>query len=287
MLNETKKDLTMHARKLLKPYEQYSIDELADAYCDAIDNNDGALKDIYVSALILRFWYTIDKMYKANTVAPSLEHEDFFWWLYEAIEYACKYRGWRDPNKKLNAQQCINKCIETIKLQKYYDLRLDKRKVVNHCCSIDTPLGGEGDEAGKTIGDMLESEVVLDDYCADDDAVYLVQSYINRNKIIEAILLDNIAFNDVQKHYKKTIKKQTEDGETIRYVEHSSEFWPYRLIQIVSKLPDTYKSYFMERYTISEEKLTAILDVIDRANNQKLYRYLDKTLAELRVSYAS
>lgn len=287
MLNDTKRDLTMNARKLLKPYEQYSIDELADAYCDAVDNNDNALKDIYISALILRFWYTIDKMYKANTVAPSLEHEDFFWWLYEAIEYACKYRGWRDASKKLNAQQCINKCIETIKLQKYYDLRLDKRKVVNHCCSIDTPLGGEGDDAGKTIGDMLESETVMDDYCADDDAISLVQSYINRNKIIEAILLDNIAFNDVQKHFKKTVKRQTEDGETIRYVEHSSEFWPYRLIQIVSKLPDTYKSYFMERYTISEEKLTAILDVIDRANNQKLYRYLDKTLAELRVSYAS
>ena len=287
MLNETKKDLTYQARKLVKPYEYYSIDELADAYCEAVDNNDETLKDIYISALILRFWYTIDKMYKANKVAPSLEHEDFFWWLYEAIEYACKYRGWKDDTKKLNAQQCINKCIETIKLQKYYDLRLDKRKVVNNSCSIDTPIATESDGGSKTIGDILESEDCLDDCYADDDAIMLVQSYINRNKVIEAILLDNIAFNDVQRHFKKTIKTQTPDGEPFRYVEHSSEFWPYRLVQIVSKLPDTYKSYFMERYTISEEKLTAILDVIDRANNQKLYRYLDKTLAELRVSYAS
>jgi hypothetical protein len=282
MLNETKKDLTFHARKLVKPYEYYSIDELADAYCDAVDNGDETLKDIYISALILRFWYTIDKMYKANNVAPSLEHEDFFWWLYEAIEYACKYRGWRDPSKKLNAQQCINKCIDTIKLQKYYDLRLDKRKAVNNSCSIDTPLG---DDSGKTIGDMLEAEEYVDDHST-DDAIYLVQSYINRNKIIEAILLDNIAFNDVQRHSKKTIKTQNCEGEPIKYVEHSSEFWPYRLIQIVSKLPATYKSYFMDRYNISEEKLSAILDVIDRANNQKLYRYLDKTLAELRTSYA-
>jgi hypothetical protein len=224
-------------------------------------------------------------MYKANNVAPSLEYEDFFWWLYEAIEYACKYRGWRDPNKKLNAQQCINKCIETIKLQKYYDMRLDKRKVQNMCCSMDTPVGGEGDDSGKTIADMLEDEEYVDDH-SDDDAVWLVQSYINRNKIIEAILLDSIAFNDVQRHFKKTIKTVNADGEEVKYVEHSSEFWPYRLIQIVSKLPDSYKSYFMKRYTISEEKLTAVLDVIDRANNQKLYRYLDKTLAELRTSYA-
>ena len=284
MLNETKKDLTMQARRLVKPYEQYSIDELADAYCDAVDNGDETLKDIYISALILRFWYTIDKMYKANSVAPSLEYEDFFWWLYEAIEYACKYRGWKDPSKRLNAQQCINKCIETIKLQKYYDLRLDKRKTVNHCCSIDTPISGEGDE-GKTLGDLLESEETFDDH-SDDAAIMLVQSYINRNKIIEAILLDNIAFNDVQKHFKKTIKTTNDNGEPIKYVEHSSEFWPYRLIQIVSKLPATYKSYFMRRYSIPEEKLVAVLDTVDRANNQKLYRYLDRTLAELRTSYA-
>jgi hypothetical protein len=282
MLNETKKDLTLLARRLVKPYEVYSIDELADAYCDAVDQCNEELKNVYISALILRFWYTIDKMYKANTVAPSLEYEDFFWWLYEAIEYACKYRGWRDPDKKLNAQQCINKCIDTIKLQKYYDLRLDKRKAVNHSCSMETPLGGEDNE-GKTIGDMLESEEYVDDHST-DDAILLVQSYINRNKIIEAILLDNIAFNDVQRYFKKTIKTQNDQGEEVKYTEHSSEFWPYRLIQIVSKLPDSYKSYFLTRYDISEEKLSSILDIIDRANNQKLYRYLDKTLAELRVT---
>lgn len=282
MLNATKKDLTFQARKLMKPYEQYSIDELADAYCDAVDTGNTTLKDIYISALVLRFWYTIDKMYRSNTVAPSLDHEDFFWWLYEAIEYACKYRGWRDPDKKLNAQQCINKCIETIKLQKYYDMRLDKRKAVNHCYSMDTPLGG--DNEGKTIGDMLEAEEYHDDF-SNGDAAMLVQHYINRNKIIEAIMIDNIVFNDVQRYFKKTIKTTNLDGEPIKYVEHSSEFWPYRLIQIVSKLPATYKRTFMKRYDISEEKLSAVLDILDRANNQKLYKYLDKTLTELRVSY--
>jgi len=252
MLNETKRDLTMQARKLVKPYEQYTIDELADAYCDAVDTNNETLKDIYISALILRFWYTIDKMYKANTVAPCLDYEDFFEWLYEAIEYACKYRGWRDPSKNLNAQQCINKCIDTIKLQKYYDLRLDKRKAVNYCTSMDAPIGGEGDDASKTLGDILEDEDGGYD-SSTDDVIMLVQSYINRNKIIEAILIDNIAFNDVQKHFKKVVKSETVDGETFRYTEHSSEFWPYKLVQIVSKLPATYKKSFMKRYNISEE----------------------------------
>jgi hypothetical protein len=285
MLTDTKKDLTMYARQLMKPYESYSIDELANAYCDAVDTNNTVLKDVYISALILRFWYTIDKMYKANKVAPCLEHEDFFWWLYDAIEYACKYRAWRDPSKKVNAQQCINKCIETIKLQRYYELRLDKNKVVNKCTSIDTPIGEE-DNSSKTLADTLESEDCLDDCYADDDAIALVQSYINRDKIIEAILLDNIAFNDCQRHFSKVVKKQNDEGDTYRYTEHSSEFWPYRLIQIVSKLPETYKDYFLHKYDISEKKLPAILEIIKKANNQKLYKYLDRTLSELRVSYA-
>lgn len=281
MLNDTKRDLVYLARKLVKPYEQYSIDELADAYCDAVDSGNEALKDIYISALILRFWYTIDKMYTSNTVAPSLEHEDFFWWLYEAIEYACKYRGWRDTTKKLNAQQCINKCIETIKLQKYYDLRLDKRKIVNHTVSMDAPIGGEGDDAAKTIADMLETEESWDDH-SKDDIILLVQSYINQNKIVEAILIDNIAFNDVQRYFKKTVKT-----ESAKYVECSSEFWPYRLIQIVSKLPESYKWEFLSKYKISEEKLDAVLGYVDKSNNQRLYKLLDRTLAELRVSYAA
>lgn len=285
MLNETKKDLTFFARKLVKPYEQYSIDELADAYCDAVDNNDEALKNIYISALILRFWSKIDKMYKSNTVAPCLEYEDFFWWLYEAIEYACKYRGWKDPTKKLNAQQCINKCIETIKLQKYYDLRLDKKKTVNYCTSMEAPISGGDSEESKTLADTLESDEVVDDDSAENVRM-LVQSYLNKNKIIEAIIIDAIAFNDVQKHFKKVIKTTNAEGEAIKYTEHSSEFWPYKLVQIVSKLPSTYKKDFLTRYRISEEKFTAVLDTIDKSTNQKLYKYLKSTIEDLRVSFA-
>ena len=284
MLNEVKKDLTSYARKLDQPYESYSIDELADAYCEAADTANETLKNIYISALILRFWSKIDKMYKANTVAPCLEHEDFFWWLYEAIEYACKYRGWKDPTKNLNAQQCINKCIDTIKLQKYYNLRLNKNKTVNFCTSLDAPVYNGEDDTGKTLGDSLESEELIDD-CSTAEIKMLVQSYLNDNKIIEAIIIDAIAFNDVHKHFKKVIKTTTASGENISYTEHSSEFWPYKLVQLLNKLPSTYKKDFSSRYKISEEKLITVLDTISMSSNQKIYQWLDKTLTKLRTSY--
>ena len=285
MLKDTKRDLTLCAQQLAKPYEAYSIDELADAYCDAVDTGNEALKNVYISALILRFWSKIDKMYKSNTVAPSLEYYDFFCWLHEAIEYACKYRGWKDPTKNLNAQQCINKCIETIKLQKYYNLRLDKNKTVNYCTSMDAPVCGGDAEEAKTLGETLEAEECVDDHSA-DVVMSVVQSYINHNKIIEAILIDNIAFNDVQKHFKRVVKSTNADGEATRYTEHSSEFWPYKLVQIVSKLPESYKADFMKKYRISEEKLTSVLETIDKSPNTKLYRYLKSTLDDLRLSYA-
>jgi hypothetical protein len=113
----------------------------------------------------------------------------------------------------------------------------------------------------------------------------LVQSYLNNNKIIEAIIIDTIAFNDVQKHSKRVIKTTDTNGETVRYTEHSSEFWPYRLVQIISKLPSTYKASFMKRYHISEEKLSTVLEAIDKVPNTKLYKYLKATIDDLRVSY--
>ena len=287
MLNETKKDLTYYARKLEKPYEEYSIDELANAYCDAVDTNNKELKDIYISALILRFWFNIDKMYRSNTVAPSLDHEDFFWWLYDAIEYACKYRGWRNTEKNLNAQQCINKCIETIKLQKYYNLRLDKRKAVNYCVSLEDPVTvGDTSDDAQTVADKLEAEESFDDHSS-DDVMMLVQSYINRNKIIEAIIIDSIAFNDVNRYYKKTIKTKNSSGEEYKYTEYSSEFWEYKLVKTINELSSSaeYGAAFARQYNISDLKLTACLEALRNMNNQKIYRSIDRTLSELRATY--
>ena len=146
---------------------------------------------------------------------------------------------------------------------------------------MDAHVGGDSDDKAMTVGDMLETEETWDDHSA-DDVMMLVQSYINRDKIIEAILIDNIAFNDVQRYYKKTIKTESD-----KYTEISSEFWPYRLIQIVSKLPEDYKQDFLHKYRISEDKLDAVLAYVDKSTNQRLYTLLGRTLDELRASYAA
>ena len=113
----------------------------------------------------------------------------------------------------------------------------------------------------------------------------LIQGYINNNKVIEAILLDNIVFNDVNKYYKKTIKTKNSSGEDYKYTEHSSEFWPFKLVRIINGLSAEYRATFARRYSISDSKLTAGLEALRKMNNQKIYKSIDRTLSELRVNY--
>ena len=47
MLNDTKRDLTYYANRLTKPYEKYSIDELADAYCEAADTGNERFNKLF------------------------------------------------------------------------------------------------------------------------------------------------------------------------------------------------------------------------------------------------
>ena len=283
MLNETKRDLTLCARKLAKPYEKYTIDELADAFCEAIDSNNEVLKNNYYSALILRFWYQIPKLYN-DLHKFKVDYEQCFDGVQDAVWQACEPSNRKWQTSSVSAEQVINQIISTrFRAATIYEANLQKN--AGRCLevSLDAPVCGD-DDTTKTIADTIEQEESFYDH-GNDMVISLVQDYINSNKIVEAILIDNIAFNDVQKHSKKVVKTTNSAGEPVKYTEHSSEFWPYKLVQIVSHLPEDYKGTFMKRYKISDKKLSAVLDVIGKSNNQKLYKYLSSCLDELRVSY--
>lgn len=257
------------------------IQLMLDRYCLAKDTNDEHRKNLYIAGLMLRFWYVISKL-QARSPIPGLEYNDFMDWLYEAIEYACKYRAWQDPAKKVNAQQAINQCIETIRVQKYYDLNLQKNKVNQMTFSLDAEFD---DDSESTLLDTLVDEdyETEREYKEGAEAAYaLVQSCIDRKKIVEAIILDTIAFNDTQKVHKKVVKGVDFEGNPTKYTQTTSEFWSFRCVQILSNLPVDYASYFKKHYQVLEPELEAALAAIRAANNQKLYRYLAKTLKGAR-----
>lgn len=264
------------------------IQLMMDRYCEAKDNNDSKNKNKYIAGIMLRFWHVINKL-KEKSPIQGLDYSDYFSWLYEAIEYACKYRAWQNPEKKTNAQQCINQCIETIRLQKYYDLNLQKNKSNVNTYSLEAELSDDG---RTTLLDTLVDEEALEKERLETGtsvAIDLIQTCINKKKIVEAIILDTIAFNDVQKVEKEVIKVVDEEGKTHRHVKHTSEFWPYKCVQILSNLPEDYADYFCTHYRVVVQELEAALGAIRKANNQKLYKYLNSCLEstkQLAVDFA-
>jgi hypothetical protein len=260
------------------------IQVMLDAYCTAKDTNDRHRMNLYFSGLMLRFWYAIGKL-QARSPNLGLEYGDFMTWLEDAIEYACKYRAWQDPTKKVNAQQAINQCIETIRVQKYYEFNLQKNKVNQMTCSLDAEIDDDGNTT--LLDTMVDEEDEADrELSAGEDAAHwMVQSCINKKKIVEAIILDTIAFNDVERETKTVIKGQDKDGNPTKETKVYKEFWPFRCVQILSTLPADYATYFKSHYHVLQPELEAALTAIRAANNQKLYRYLEKTLKGAREAY--
>lgn len=276
-------------------YETANVNILADGYCKAMDEGDEEDKNLFISALVLRFWFVIKKL-QDKSPGMGLDITDFFNWLYEAIDYACKYRKWQDPENKVNAQQCINQCIETIRLQHYYQANLKKHKVNYNTVSLDSVYGGNGDDAESTLLDTIEDE---DETNANSrlleasDTRTFIQRYINKNKLIDAIILDNIAFGDNSKEVKHT-KKQIntyideetgeEKTEEEKITTYTTEFWEFRCVQNLSKLTSEYADYFLANYDVKPEALAAALQTIQKATNSKLYTYLRKCLENCRAT---
>lgn len=280
-LYAAKRDFIATARLLPKRYEDYSIDELANSYCKAIDEKDSKNKNIYCSALILRFWYTIDRMYnRCKTI--NVERHDLLNLLFDCISAACQYRAWQDPERHTNAQACINQVLSTRGVPALvYDANLHKNCRFGES-SIDEVLD---DESGATRGDVIADESA--EIPGSDDAESMVQTLLSQNKVVEAIIADNIAYKDVFKHEKKTIKYKNENNVQDRYVEWSSEFWPFKLVQELNLIDDKYTKYFLKKYKVDKEKLQSALNVLKNSNNQKKYRLLTKSLNSIKAVVSS
>jgi len=284
MIKDIKKDCVFYASRL-GDYQSMSPDQLMNGYIEALDADDKVKQSEYLAAVVLRYWYTIGKKFLKDGKALKLEIEDCYGNLVEAINLAAKYRGWLKPEKKVNAQTCILQALNTIYVRAYYIANLDKNSTnYKPQLSFDTSfLSCTGDGTHLvTLKDMLEDEQYTEDRHYDDSADNVkdyIQRMINSGKIVEAIILDQIAFGDTTRV--KIIKSSfiNENGEKVRVSEKQSEFWAHKLVKNLTELDEDYKSYFIDTYKIGIEPLNATLSKIGKANNQKLYRYLRACLA--------
>ena len=272
----------------IKDQESLTITELADGYCEAIDGNKSDLANEYFSALVVRFWGKIQKAYTKNKAALRVSKEDCYDWVISSIMMACdkSARIWQ-KNSNINAQQAINQVFSTrFEKMAYYESNLLKNKGAHITCSLDEPIGSQDDDKGHTIGDLIADDTNKIE--KEGDVTGFIQSLLDKDKVVEAIIFDNIADpdKDVFKYKKKTIKTTNADGEKVKYIKHTSEFWEFKLIKELNELDGNYKNYFLTKYKVSTGAVNAALDVLARANNQKKYRMLRAVLKRERPTFA-
>lgn len=285
-LNLAFKDFKNQASKI-KNYEKLTITELANGYCEAMDSNSNKA-DQYFSALVLRFWYKISRAYQKNHNVLKVSMEDCYDWLIGAIMQACAKdaRIWQ-KDSSVSAQAAINQVFSTrFEKMAYYESNLLKNKGAHSVISLDAPIT-EGDDENKTIGDLVADE--SSEIEKEGEASSFIQSLLDKNKVVEAIILDNIADaeKDVFRYKKRTVKETNSSGEAVKYEKKSSEFWPFKLMQELNDLDTEYVDYFLQRYNVSKEAFSAAMTVISKANNQKKYRMLRATLKNVKEDFYS
>jgi hypothetical protein len=251
----------------------------------ATEDNNEDLRSKCAAGLMLRYW----SVFTTKNVGVGVDYDTKISYGWEGLMYAMKYKVWQDPTRGVNADQAAKKAIHTIFLQHNYLANLDKSKVNNFCSSIDEEVNESSSSDTKpSLRDTLADEADLASRHEAEDADNvrsMIQLYIDKKKLVEAIILDTIAFNDVEKVTKQTVKVPMESGATQKYTTAYREFWPFKCVQLLSKLPEDYAAYFGENYTFNPIEFNKALETVRAANNQKLYRYLRAALADAKTSF--
>lgn len=250
---------------------------------DTMDSTqDQHLRDLCAAGLMCRYWSVFTKA----KVGFEEEYDTKISYGWEAIEYALKYKAWQNPEKKVNADQAVKQCIHTIFLQHNYNANLDKSKANYDHDSLDVEMSDiYGGDSKMTLGDTIVDEDELDlkaQYEGSEAAKAMVQLYIDKKKLVEAIILDTIAFNETERVKKETTYTVDENGKKKKLTQTYKEFWPFKAVQILSKLPTSYADYFGNTYNVNPAELDKALASVRAATNQKLYKYLDRTLADAK-----
>ena len=251
----------VNAASGLGDYQAISKTDLANGYCDADEANDEIKRSQYFAALMLRYWYKIYEWSKEKNL--RMDVEDFVYWLSDALigKYgAFTYRRWRDPKNKLyndpdGPDKVINRALYSTRNRHYDYINKDKRRANYYTYSADESIELHGDSA-----DVLQ---VVDDSGASRPYDYLIQSYIDQNKILEAVVLNNILYEQVFDD--RTMKEKTgmidQNRHPVVIERHSSEFDFKKLVKSIRYINDKYIENFLEKYDLTPTAEVGLLKV--------------------------
>lgn len=206
---------------------EYDITELANSCVYSIDAGDKYWSDVYFSALIVRYWHMVAKIYDmVKTYGVSVE--EVVTVLYESVNKAMRYRSWLDDSKYISketkgAEKVINQCITSTVSNFIKSFNINSLKMY----------------VDNTDEDFENSVTYTDSYYSSFGCSELVQKLINRQDYMTAMIVDLIAYKDL------TSRKL--------------------LINFLCKLDNSYVKSFRNRYKLSDENI--FLKYVEGFNN--------------------
>lgn len=170
-------------------------------------------KSYYFSALMLRYWKNVYKLYKTSR-SSRLEISDFTSWLAESFFVAFKYRKWTDPNNKLyndpqGPDKVINRCIYSTRMRYYQYYNMDKRKINYITDSIDRQIETFGQTA--EVYSLLSTNDTKED---DDKCLEVINHLISKGLIFNSIVVDLICYGDTFRGIKTITRVNAEDNDS-------------------------------------------------------------------------
>ena len=345
-------------------YQALTKTELANGYCLADEKQDEVKRSQYWAALLLRYWYKIFEWAKSSE-SCKLPLEDFFDWLHDSLCDAFYYRSWwweyeavvregkfiewkldehgnKIPNEHYwkvdeNApDKSINYFCAARRAKEYQALNKDKRKSNVLSQSLDASREEVGDSALEQAGAYEEG------YSGNSLPKDLVVKFLEQGRLVEALIIDGIAYHDAFKETKNVevqqieedldeddleeyyvsientwciygqntgikntgdntpevkkgvwwigkvntgieyheIKPEVEEQKIYSY-EHS--FDKRKLVKHLTTINQEFmNSYFIKAYDLTPEEGNEILERLHKLNNISLYKYIDKTLINLK-----
>ena len=192
ILKEYKQIYEKYVNSQLPEWQSIDKNELCNLY---LQHKGESIDNVYLSAIILNYWYLIDSWYNRQEVKIATE-EDCYETVIDSIQYTLNNHVWTDPTNKLyndskGPDKAINIHIKSMKTT-FYQLTLkDKRKLNYALLSLDK------------ISENSPEDIYIEDTIRTEDSSFelYLEKYI-KDKFLQgnwflALLIDIIVNNDI------------------------------------------------------------------------------------------
>ncbi len=272
------KNIYKQTAERIPGWDKLSKSDLIRKYCEF--KNDPYYADAYMSAIMLKYWGSLNKYYYGKSHSEHIYIEDCYDWLTQAVTYVTECQVWNKPyickvlkttgenKKKKNPLYgnpdgpniALNRCIASMRLGFYQASNYDVRRVNYNVASLD--------QLNEENQDYL-TPVELQEYNTNSDSLIInniIINYFNSNNYYNAFLLDGIVNGDVFDVSKTGV--------------HT--FNKKKLAKHLRYIDDNYCHIISKNFNLPDNKIIEASKVYRNLNTNKMYKLIDKSINDVK-----